>query len=40
VYSKPADPDGTPHDIAMCEKTGELLQMPIDVTIVASTDQP
>jgi len=40
VYSKPADPDGTPHDIAMCEKTGELLQMPIDFTIAASSDQP
>jgi hypothetical protein len=40
VYSKPADPDGTPHDIAMCEKTGELMQMPIDFTIAASTDQP
>jgi hypothetical protein len=40
VYSKPDDPDGTVHDIAMCEKTGELLQMPIDFTIVASTDQP
>ena len=40
VFSKPADPDGTPHDIAMCEKTAELFQMPIDFTIVASADQP
>jgi hypothetical protein len=40
VYSKPDDSDGTAHDIAMCEKTGELLQMPIDFTIVASSDQP
>lgn len=40
VFSKPNDPDGTPHSIAMCEKTGELLQMPIDFTIAASTDQP
>jgi len=40
VHSKPSDPDGTAHDIAMCEKTGEPLQMPIDFTIVASADQP
>lgn len=40
VYSKPDDPDGTAHDIAMCEKTGELLRMAIDFTIVASADQP
>ena len=40
VYSKPDDADGTPHNVAMCEKTGELLRMPIDVTVVASADQP
>jgi hypothetical protein len=40
VYSKANDADGTVHDIAMCEKTGELLQMPLDFTIAASADQP
>lgn len=40
VYSKPDDPDGTPHDVAMCEKTGELLRMPVDFVIVASADLP
>ena len=39
AYSKPDDPDGTAHNIAMCEKTGELLRMAIDFTIVASADR-